>query len=226
MNLIQALQIIGKLTDSVILTPEASYFTDDAHTFFAEIKCQVPSKVGFYKEIANFNKMAALFVEPNININGHSITLTEGSDSAQFVGSDVSIIEASMTTEQMKGEVLKTLGAPSVCAIEIDEHLLNRIKSASSIIENSSLILNAEVGGDIRACIKDTDILSAESHSVNLKLEGETTKDFNIEIDASIFSKLPKGDIKLEIKYSERTGNHRVMILHDWITAVIASANV
>lgn len=215
MNLAQSIQIIGRFTDTAILSPEISYFTDESKTFIGSLKTDISSQVGFYKEIPNFSRILNLFESPEINIEGTKIKIEEEDSVAYFLSSDTSIIRANSDLNAEE-EVNKTLAASPILSIEFDEILIQKLKSASASIDNSRLLIEAK-DGKISLIIKDIDVLASDSHSfkidVSVKSTGSLeTLDFVTALDSSITSRMPKGSFVLDVAYSTRVGTYRAVV--------------
>lgn len=225
MSLPQAIQIIGRFTDTAVLSPGKSYFADDSLTFIGSLDTDIEKEVGLYKEIANFARILNLFDDPAISIEGTKIRLEDADSKAYFLSSDISLIRRADFDNA--AEVEKTLNALSVVELDFDEALISKIKAASASIDNSSLILKSQ-GGKVYSIIKDVDILASDSHSMTIEVTSKVTKnemEFCIELDPSICARMPRGGFKIKVAYSTRVGSFRV-IFNQGSLNVITSPNI
>lgn len=211
MNLANASQIVGRFTDTAIFSPGTTYFTDKTSTIIGSLETpDIPSQVAFFQEIANFSKILNLFDEPNIQIEGTKIRIAEGDSHAYFLSSDASLVMANI---DIKEQMAKSLEAEKVLTIDIEEALINKLKNTANCIPNSSLIVKSK-DGKVSLTVKDVSILSSESHSYSTDITSKVEKvnmDFEIEMDPTITSRMPKGPFRLEVAYSTRKGTFRAI---------------
>lgn len=223
-NLPNALDTIGKFTNSAVISPRTSYFADDTLTFFGSMITQdIQQEFGLYNEIAAFNRILSLFDDPDFVMNGHRILIEQDGQRASFVTSDISLIRAGQEFD-LREQVEKTIQAPVVLTIDLSRELVERMKVATSIIDNASLVLQCD-GTSVTLTIKDTDILNSDTHSLTLDVTPQASnidKTIDVEIDPTLFIKMPKGGFKLDMVYSARVGTYRALLTQEDLRVVVA----
>lgn len=223
MNIANASQIIGRFTDTAVFSPGTSYFTDKTSTVIGSLETpDIPSPVAFYQEIANFSKILNLFDEPDIEIVGSKIKLSENDSHAYFLSSDISLVNPSI---DIKEQMAKSLAAEKVLVVEFDEILISKLKNTVACIPNASLIVTSK-DKRVSLTIKDTGMLSSESHSYSIDITSKVEMaemDFQIEMDPTIVSKMPKGSFKLQVAYSTRKGSFRALFKQGPLNIVMAT---
>lgn len=223
MNILPAISILSRFTNSAVISPGDTYFGDSGTLFGRLTAVNTPAEFGLSEEIANFQRMLTLFGDdPKIELESYKLKLTSSEDTTitgNFLTSDISLIKRD--DFNFEDQFKKTVGAPKVLEVTLSEELVHKIKVASGIIDNSRIVLHVEDSSSpsqtLTLTIKDTDYLASDSHSASFTIKGDDLetciKDFKITADPSIFSKMPKcSSMKLSVVYSERVGSFRILL--------------
>lgn len=212
MDLLNAISIISRFTNTAVVSPGTTYFSDSSLSFFGAIKTDVPAEVGFYDELSNFQRMLTIFEEPSIDVEGSKIKIESSDATAYFLTSDVSLIRR--TDFNLAEQLQRSIEAPSVVEIEFDELMVERIKQATQTIDNSKVIL-ISTENQIKVQIKDIDILASDSNSIVINVpnarHSDPEKEFQIIVQPTAFSKMPKGGFRMKIAYSARMNTYRAI---------------
>lgn len=212
MDLLSAISIISRFTNTAIISPNQTFFSDNSLAFFGSIKTNAPAEVGFYDELANFQRMLSIFEDPTIEIEGSKIKIESDEATAYFLTSDTSLIRR--TDFDLEAQLNRTMEAPKLVEIQFDETLVDRIKQATNTIENSKVIL-ISTEGRIKVQVKDVDMLASDSNSIVINVpnsaHSEPDKEFQIVVEPTIFGKMPKGGFKAGVAYSSRMNTYRVV---------------
>lgn len=224
MNLKDAIGTISKFTNTAIISPEDTYFGGMGQSFFGLVKVHDPKltkEIGLYDEINNLGRMLVLFEDPEIEIEGNNLKIFEKDTEAYFITSDISLIRKDEfdNAEQLE----RTLSVPKCFHAPVSDELIQRLSKAAGSIDNASLIITANDGA-VHLTLKDIDILSSNSNSLKIDITEISTvqKDFNVELDAGIANRLPKGGFELELVYSERVGTYRAIFKQEEVTVVVS----
>lgn len=215
MDLLKAISIISRFTNTAIISPNQTFFSDNSLAFFGSIKTNTPAEVGFYDELANFQRMLSIFEDPTITVEGDKgakIKIESDEATAYFLTSDTSLIRR--TDFDLEAQLSRTLEAPKLVEINFSEDLVDRIKQATNTIDNSKVIL-ISTEGSIKVQVKDVDMLASDSNSIviNVPQSAHTNpdKEFQIVVEPTIFGKMPKGGFKAGVAYSSRMNTYRVV---------------
>lgn len=212
MDLLKAISIISRFTNTAIISPNRTFFSDNSLAFFGSIKTNTPAEVGFYDELANFQRMLSIFEDPAITVEGAKIKIESDEATAYFLTSDTSLIRR--TDFDLEAQLSRTLEAPKLVEINFSEDLVDRIKQATNTIDNSKVIL-VSTEGSIKVQVKDVDMLASDSNSIVINVpqssHSEPDKEFQIVVEPTIFGKMPKGGFKAGVAYSSRMNTYRVV---------------
>lgn len=224
MDFLKSLEVIGRFTETAIVTPNKTYFTDQSMNFFACAETQTPDnkEIGFYENISNFQRVLSLFNEPEIGLEGETLKIKDSTGNASFVTSDTRLIRNLQTADVQKA-VEQTISVQPTLTAKITKDIINRIKTASAAIANSKVVIHAR-GNDIQFIVKDVDVLMSSSNSYKFKIEGESTKDCSVVVDASFFGKLGN-EFDLSLVFSEKASTFRAILKSEEVTVVIPTAH-
>lgn len=226
MNLQDTIDTIGRFVNTAIISPNKTYFGDMSDICFGALETEVPGEFGLYQEITNLQRLLSLFEEPSIQLDGPRL-LIEGEDSkATFLTSDLGLIKKAGFN--IPDQLEKTLASPKVLTVIFDETLVQRVQKAVNTIDNSKLIIDVD-GDKVYLVIKDTDVLSSDSNSMTLDVTlkaSEIDKDFTIEVNPQVVTRMPKGGFKMQIGYSSRMDEYRLILQQDQLTIVAPTSGV
>lgn len=228
MNFLDAVQTVNRFTETAIFEPNETFFTDPAMGFFARVKSETPSNqtIGLYENISNLLRVTSLFEQPEIRVDENILRILETSEnhegSASFVTSDVRLIR-NLQTVDIKRAVAQTLEVEPTLKAKIDRKIISRIKTATNAIPNSKVIVNAR-GDYIEFIIKDVDVLMSSSNSYRFKIEGTSSKDCSVVLDAGFFSKMP-GEFDLSLVFSNKASTFRAILQDPELVVVIPTAH-
>lgn len=229
MKFLEAVNLTSKFTETAIFEAEQSYFTNTEMSFFGRISSETPSdkSIGLYENISNFLRVASLFEEPDITINNETLLINETASSdltgsANFVTSDIRLIR-NLVTADIKSIIEQTLTPEPTMTARIDKNIIHKIKVASSAIPNSKVIVFSK-DGNIEFIIKDVDVLMSSSNSYRFKIEGQSTKDCSVVLDASFFAKMPD-EFDFSLVFSNKSSTFRAVLKDDDIVVVIPTSH-
>lgn len=224
MQFLPAVQTIGRFTETAIITPGTTYFTDSAVSFFGAVKSETPDnkEVGFYENISNFQRVISLFEDPEIELHGETLKIEDATGNANFVTSDVRLIR-NMQTIDAERAVNQTIAVEPTLTAKISRDIIQRIKTASSAIVNSKVVIHSR-NGEIEFIVKDVDMLMSSSNQYKFKIEGTSTKDCSVVLDSSFFSKLGS-EFDLSLVFSEKASTFRAILKNEEATIVIPTAH-
>lgn len=228
MNFLETVNTVSKFTDTAIIAPVETYFTDSSQSFFARVMSETPqnSEIGFYDNISNFLRVVGLFSEPQIEINQDVLHISENSEdhtgSANFVSSDTRLIRNTITTD-IPQIIERTLSVEPTLTVKVTKPLVQRIKSATSAIANSKLIIHSR-DGKIEFVIKDVDVLMSSSNTYKFEVEGASTKDCTVALDAGFFNKMAS-EFDLKLVFSPKASTFRAILQEPELTVVIPTAH-
>lgn len=224
MQFLDSVRVIGRFTETAIVTPDETYFTDSGLSFFGRVKSQTPNnqEIGFYENISNFERVISLFNDPEVTLNDDTLKIRDETGNASFVTSDVRLIRNLQTTDA-KRAVEQTIAVEPTLKANIGKDIISRIRTASSAIPNSKVVIYSR-DGNIEFIVKDVDILMSTSNQYRFKIEGTSTKDCGVVLDASFFAKLG-GDFELSLVFSEKASTFRAILQNEEVTIVIPTAH-
>lgn len=228
MNFLDSVNLISRFTDTAVVSPGVTYFSDSGTSFFAKINTETPSSqdIGFYENISNFLRVVGLFNNPEITMENEMIHISENSEdhtgSAKFITSNISLIRNMQSTDFARA-IEKTLEAGTTLNVHIDKSMIQRIKNSSSAIPNSKVIVCSR-DGKIEFIVKDVDVLMSDSNAYRFKIPGVSTKDCAVAIDSSFFARMP-GEFDLSLAFSNQASTFRAILKDDDITVVIPTAH-
>ena len=224
MNFLESLNVIGRFTETAIVKNGKTYFTDSANSFFGCVDSETPSEkeVGFYENISNFQRVISLFEEPEITLENETLKIKHATGDAKFVTSDIRLIQ-NLQTIDIERAVTQTLSANSTLNATITKDTINRIKTASAAIANSKVVIHSR-NGEIEFIVKDVDVLMSSSNSYKFKIQGESSKDCSVVVDASFFGKLGN-EFNLSLVFSEKASTFRAILQSEEATIVIPTAH-
>lgn len=215
MNLINAIQTIGRFTNTAVISPETTFFSDNTYTVFGVITVDgdVSETFGLYDNIASLQRILSLFEDPKISIVDSKLEISDedSNSTAYFLTSDTSLINRK--DFDFKTQLERTLEAPQAISIDFTDDLTSKIRLAAGTIDLSRIVLTSK-DNKVTITVKDTDMLSSDSNSFNIDITSKSNdieKEFAIVMDPTIFSKMPKGDFTLDLFFSSRTGTYRAV---------------
>lgn len=224
MQFLDAVQVIGRFTETAIITPNETYFTDANTAFFGCVKSQTPNnqEIGFYENISNFLRVTSLFNEPEVALTEETLKIKDETGNANFVTSDVRLIRNLQTVDAQRA-VEQTIAVQPTLTASISKDITGRIRTASGAIPNSKVVIYSR-DGNIEFIVKDVDVLMSTSNSYRFKVDGTSTKDCGVVLDASFFAKLG-GEFELSLVFSEKASTFRAILKNEDVTIVIPTAH-
>lgn len=228
MNFLETVGLVGRFAETAIFEDGETFFTDPAMSFFAKVKSETPNKaeIGIYENISNFLRVSSLFETPEIELEGEVIKIHETSEnhtgSAKFVTSDIRLIR-NLQTMDIRRAVEQTIQVEPTLRVEVDRTIISRIKSAVSAIPNSKVVIHSR-NGEIEFIVKDVDVLMSTSNAYRFKVQGTSTKDCSVTLDAGFFSKMP-GSFELSLAFSEKASTFRAILKDENLVVVIPTAH-
>lgn len=224
MNFLDSLSVIGRFTETAIVKPSKTYFTDSNLSFFGSVDSETPDNrdIGFYDNISNFQRVISLFEDPEISLDQETLKIKDSTGNASFVTSDIRLIQ-NLQNADIELAVKQTLDTPSSISVRITKDIINRIKTASAAIANSKVVIHTR-GDDIYFIVKDVDVLMSSSNSYKFKVEGGSAKDCSVVLDASFFGKMG-GEFDLSLVFSQKASTFRAILKSEEVTVVIPTAH-
>ena len=224
MNFLESLNVIGRFTETAIVKDGKTYFTDASKTFFGMVESETPNQkdVGFYDNISNFQRVISLFEEPEITLDDATLKIKDATGDAKFVTSDIRLIQ-NLQDIDIERAVTQTLAVSPTLSATITKDTINRIKTASTAIANSKVVIHSR-NGEIEFIVKDVDVLMSSSNSYKFKIQGESSKDCSVVVDASFFGKLGN-EFNLSLVFSEKASTFRAILQSEEATIVIPTAH-
>lgn len=224
MNFLDSLGVISRFTETAIVAPDQTFFTDSAMSFFGCVKSSTPDskEIGFYENISNFQRVISLFEEPEITLNDSTLKVKDPTGDASFVTSDIRLIK-NLQTVDIQRAVEQTIAVPSSLQVKITKDIINRIKTASAAIPNSKVVIVSR-NGEIEFIVKDVDVLMSTSNSYKFKVQGESSKDCAVVVDSSFFGKMG-GEFDLSLVFSQKASTFRAILESEEVTIVIPTAH-
>lgn len=224
MEFLKALEIVGRFTDTAIMTPEKTYFTDNSSSFFGCVPSETPNsqEIGFYENISNFQRVISLFESPEISITGETIKVKDTTGDAKFVTSDVRLIR-NLQSMDVQRAVEQTIAVEPTLEAKLDKSIIQRIRTASAAITNSKVVIVSR-NGEIEFVIKDVDVLMSTSNTYKFKVQGTSTKDCSVVLDAGFFAKMG-GEFDLKLVFSTKASTFRAILQNEEATIVIPTAH-
>lgn len=224
MEFLKALEIVGRFTDTAIMTPGKTYFTDNSSSFFGCVPSETPNsqEIGFYENISNFQRVISLFESPEISITGETIKVKDATGDAKFVTSDVRLIR-NLQSMDVQRAVEQTTAVEPTLEAKLDKSIIQRIRTASAAITNSKLVIVSR-NGEIEFVIKDVDVLMSTSNTYKFKVQGTSTKDCSVVLDAGFFAKMG-GEFDLKLVFSTKASTFRAILQNEEATIVIPTAH-
>ena len=224
MEFLKTLDVISRFTDTAIITSGKTYFTDASSSFFGCVESSTPdnAEVGFYENIPNFQRVVSLFESPEISLQDSVLVINDTVGDAKFVTSDVRLIRNLQTMDAEKA-VTQTISVEPTLKVQVTKDIIQRIRTAASAIPNSKVVIQAK-GDDIRFVVKDVDVLMSTPNTYKFKVEGVSSKDCSVVVDAGFFVKM-QGEFELSLAFSAKSSTFRAVLKNDEVVVVIPTAH-
>lgn len=224
MEFLKALDVVGRFTDTAIMTPEKTYFTDSSSSFFGCVPSETPDskEIGFYENISNFQRVISLFQDPEITLQNETLKIKDTTGDAKFVTSDVRLIR-NLQTMDIQRAVDQTITVEPTLNVTVDKSIIQRIRTATAAITNSKVVIVSR-NGEIEFVVKDVDVLMSTSNTYKFKVQGTSTKDCSVVLDAGFFAKMG-GEFNLKLVFSSKASTFRAILENEEATIVIPTAH-
>lgn len=224
MQFLETINTISKFTETAVVSPNKTYFTDSSMQFFGCVDSSTPgdSEVGFYENISNFMRVLSLFDNPEITKDGETLKIQDDSANAKFVTSDIRLIRNMQTTDIQK-VIEQTTSVEPTLQCKITKDVIQRIRTANAAILNSKVVVHSR-NGSVEFIVKDVDVLMSSSNSYRFKIDGVSTKDCSVVLDAGFFGKMGS-EFDLKLVFSNKASTFRAILANDTTTIVIPTAH-
>jgi len=168
-------------------------------------------------EMTGFLSTVNLFEEPEISIKDRIINIKDESSKAKYLTSDIK----SMKKVDYK-IIESTKKVDTVLTFDITEDILNKIKSAASVLKdaNSLTINNSD---SLELIIGNTSSFEALNNSFTIKIDdysGSIEKSINIPLESVL--KLPVADYKVQVKHNKEKDAYRVYMENPILEVVLS----
>ena len=167
--------------------------------------------VSFFNRLSNFLCITKLYDDFKINVHDNIITIQDANSksSTDFIESYAELMTDYNFDEE---QFTKTENAVSIQEFELTANEVKKLKTAGSTLQNIEKLIIENQGEELKIKLKSSNIAARVDDCFTIVKDIPSTKQFNISIPFSNFTKLSNQDYKFFVKYNSKNNSYRVLI--------------
>lgn len=167
--------------------------------------------VSFFNRLSNFLCITKLYDDFKINVHDNIITIQDANSksSTDFIESYAELMTDYNFDEE---QFTKTENAVSIQEFELTANEVKKLKTAGGTLQNIEKLIIENQGEELKIKLKSSNIAARVDDCFTIVKDIPSTKQFNISIPFSNFTKLSNQNYKLFVKYNSKNNSYRVLI--------------
>lgn len=167
--------------------------------------------VSFFNRLSNFLCITKLYDDFKINVHDNIITIQDANSksSTDFIESYAELMTDYNFDEE---QFTKTENAVSIQEFELTANEVKKLKTAGSTLQNIEKLIIENQGEELKIKLKSSNIAARVDDCFTIVKDIPSTKQFNISIPFSNFTKLSNQNYKFFVKYNSKNNSYRVLI--------------
>lgn len=167
--------------------------------------------VSFFNRLSNFLCITKLYDDFKINVHDNIITIQDANSksSTDFIESYAELMTDYNFDEE---QFTKTENAVSIQEFELTANEVKKLKTAGGTLQNIEKLIIENQGEELKIKLKSSNIAARVDDCFTIVKDIPSTKQFNISIPFSNFTKLSNQDYKFFVKYNSKNNSYRVLI--------------
>lgn len=167
--------------------------------------------VSFFNRLSNFLCITKLYDDFKINVHDNIITIQDANSksSTDFIESYAELMADYNFDEE---QFTKTENAVSIQEFELTANEVKKLKTAGGTLQNIEKLIIENQGEELKIKLKSSNIAARVDDCFTIVKDIPSTKQFNISIPFSNFTKLSNQNYKFFVKYNSKNNSYRVLI--------------
>lgn len=167
--------------------------------------------VSFFNRLSNFLCITKLYDDFKINAHDNIITIQDANSksSTDFIESYAELMTDYNFDEE---QFTKTENAVSIQEFELTANEVKKLKTAGGTLQNIEKLIIENQGEELKIKLKSSNIAARVDDCFTIVKDIPSTKQFNISIPFSNFTKLSNQNYKFFVKYNSKNNSYRVLI--------------
>lgn len=167
--------------------------------------------VSFFNRLSNFLCITKLYDDFKINVHDNIITIQDANSksSTDFIESYAELMTDYNFDEE---QFTKTENAVSILEFELTANEVKKLKTAGGTLQNIEKLIIENQGEELKIKLKSSNIAARVDDCFTIVKDIPSTKQFNISIPFSNFTKLSNQNYKFFVKYNSKNNSYRVLI--------------
>lgn len=167
--------------------------------------------VSFFNRLSNFLCITKLYDDFKINVHDNIITIQDANSksSTDFIESYAELMTDYNFDEE---QFTKTENAVSIQEFELTANEVKKLKTAGGTLQNIEKLIIENQGEELKIKLKSSNIAARVDDCFTIVKDIPSTKQFNISIPFSNFTKLSNQSYKFFVKYNSKNNSYRVLI--------------
>lgn len=167
--------------------------------------------VSFFNRLSNFLCITKLYDDFKINVHDNIITIQDANSksSTDFIESYAELMTDYNFDEE---QFTKTENAVSIQEFELTANEVKKLKTAGGTLQNIEKLIIENQGEELKIKLKSSNIAARVDDCFTIVKDIPSTKQFNISIPFSNFTKLSNQNYKFFVKYNSKNNSYRVLI--------------
>ena len=167
--------------------------------------------VSFFNRLSNFLCITKLYDDFKINVHDNIITIQDANSksSTDFIESYAELMTDYNFDEE---QFTKTENAVSIQEFELTANEVKKLKTAGGTLQNIEKLIIENQGEELKIKLKSSNIAARVDDCFTIVKDIPSTKQFNISIPFSNFTKLSNQNYKFFVKYNSNNNSYRVLI--------------
>ena len=167
--------------------------------------------VSFFNRLSNFVCITKLYDDFKINVHDNIITIQDANSksSTDFIESYAELMTDYNFDEE---QFTKTENAVSIQEFELTANEVKKLKTAGGTLQNIEKLIIENQGEELKIKLKSSNIAARVDDCFTIVKDIPSTKQFNISIPFSNFTKLSNQNYKFFVKYNSKNNSYRVLI--------------
>ena len=167
--------------------------------------------VSFFNRLSNFLCITKLYDDFKINVHDNIITIQDANSksSTDFIESYAELMTDYNFDEE---QFTKTENAVSIQEFDLTANEVKKLKTAGGTLQNIEKLIIENQGEELKIKLKSSNIAARVDDCFTIVKDIPSTKQFNISIPFSNFTKLSNQNYKFFVKYNSKNNSYRVLI--------------
>lgn len=221
-KMINVLSQFNNITDSIILKyPKTVAISDNRDVVmscdFSKLDADEFPEICLYNNLSAFLGIMKLIGDgKKVTFSNNVITVSsaDGKQKSNIIMQNKNLMELyDLTSEQID----RTIDVPTVAEFDILVDDFKKLRQALSILHDLDCVKLITSDSGVTLELGSSNKFQDENDSFIIDKECETTKDFELKLEANKLVSLPISDYTLQVKYNEARDAYRVLLINKTI---------